>query len=77
MMVFLHAETYFHHYELRLMPSKHWQGYVRYVRGYISTPGVPEFWVDVGPEFSVDFSKWVDGLISEELGTEPENHAGR
>jgi hypothetical protein len=67
-MVFLHAETYFHHYELRLMPAKHWSGYVRYVRGYLSTPGVPEFWSDVGPAFSVDFSRWIDKLVAEESG---------
>jgi hypothetical protein len=65
MMVFLHAETYFHHYELQLMPSKHWSGYVRYVHGYLDTPGVREFWSDVGPAFSVDFSKWIDGLLAE------------
>lgn len=48
MMVFLHAETYYHHYELGLMPSKHWNGYVRYVQGYLATPGVRDFWADVG-----------------------------
>jgi hypothetical protein len=66
MMVFLHAETHFHHYELGLMPRKHWAGYVRYVRGYLSTPGVAGFWSDVGEAFSVDFSEWVDALLLEE-----------
>lgn len=66
MMVFLHAETYFHHYELGLMPAKHWNGYVVYVRGYLATPGVREFWADVGPAFSLDFSKWIDSLLAEE-----------
>ena len=65
MMIFLHAETYFHHYELGLMPAKHWNGYVKYVTDYLSTPGVDEFWSDVGPAFSVDFSKWVDELIEQ------------
>jgi len=68
MMVFLHAETYFHHYELGLMPKKHWAGYVNYVRGYLSTPGVVEFWDDVGDAFSVDFAKWISGLLSEGAG---------
>jgi hypothetical protein len=67
MMVFLHAETYFHHYELKLMPAKHWSGYVKYVQGYLDTPGVREFWDDVGPAFSVDFSKWIDGLLAERV----------
>ncbi len=66
MMVFLHAETYFHHHELGLMPRKHWAGYVRYVRGYLATPGVAEFWLDVGAAFSLDFAKWIDGLMVEE-----------
>ena len=65
MMVFLHAETYFHHYELKLMPAKHWSGYVRYVQGYLETPGVSEFWSDVGSAFSVDFSKWIDDQLEE------------
>jgi hypothetical protein len=68
MMVFLHAETYFHHYELGLMPKKHWAGYVRYVRGYLDTPGVAEFWADVGEAFSVDFARWIDGLLAERRG---------
>lgn len=65
MMVFLHAETYYHHYELKLMPAKHWSGYVRYVRGYLETPGVREFWDDVGPAFSVDFSNWISSQLAE------------
>lgn len=64
MMVFLHAETYYHHYELKLMSKKHWSGYVKYVEGYLETPGVKEFWDDVGPAFSVDFSKWIDGQMA-------------
>jgi hypothetical protein len=72
MMVFLHAETYYHHYELGLMPKEHWSGYVRYVRGYLSTPGVLGFWRDVGPAFSVGFSRWIDGLLAEEgVGERP------
>ncbi|MDU8886817.1 hypothetical protein RXV94_11650 [Yeosuana sp. MJ-SS3] len=65
MMVFLHAETYFHHYELGLMPKKHWKGYKRYVKNYLESPGVLDFWNDVGKAFSIDFSKWIDSLIVE------------
>jgi len=65
MMIFLHAETYFHHYELKLMPKKHWNGYKLYVKGYLETPGVLEFWEDVGPAFSLEFSKWIDSLLKE------------
>lgn len=63
MMVFLHAETYYHHYELKLMPKKHWSGYVKYVRGYLESPGVREFWDDVGDAFSVDFSRWISSQL--------------
>ena len=65
MMIFLHAETYFHQYELKLMPKKHWNGYKKYVIGYLDNPGVLDFWKDVGPAFSVDFSGWIDALIAE------------
>ena len=65
MMVFLHAETYFHHRELGLMPPSHWDGYVRYVDGYLGTPGVGEFWADVGPAFSRGFAGWVDKLLAQ------------
>lgn len=67
MMVFLHAETYFHQYELKLMPKKHWNGYRRYVKGYLESAGVRDFWNDVGPAFSLDFSRWIDSLLVEKV----------
>jgi hypothetical protein len=69
MMVFLHAETYFRHRELGLMPASHWDGYRRFVWGYLDTPGVTEFWGDVGPAFSREFAGWVDGLLAEKAAT--------
>lgn len=65
MQVFLHAETYYRHHELGLMPPEHWQGYVRFVEGYLETAGVHEFWADVGPAFSARFSAWIDRLLAE------------
>ena len=39
----LHAETYFHHHELGLMPDAHWRGYAQYMRTrYIQSPGFRE-----------------------------------
>ena len=67
MMVFLHAETYFRHHELGLMPKSHWNGYVRYVEGYLSSPGVPEFWDEVGPAFSREFSDWITELLARRI----------
>ncbi len=60
MMVMLHAETYFHSFKVGMMPESHWQGYVKYVSGYVASPGMREFWDDVGPAFSADFSAWID-----------------
>ena len=60
MMVMLHAETYYHSFQVGMMPEAHWQGYVRYVEGYVRSPGMREFWDDVGPAFSRDFSRWID-----------------
>lgn len=60
----LHAETYYHHYELKLMPDGHWAGYIRYVEGYSKSPGFVDFWRDVGPAFSRDFSNWMTNIVN-------------
>ena len=60
MQIILHAETYYHHYQMGMLPQTHWQGYVHYVTGYLASPGMREFWADVGPAFSSDFSAWID-----------------
>ncbi len=62
----LHAETYFHHHELGLMPEEHWRGYARYMTRYIRSLGFKEVWSDIGPAFSEDFVRWVDGLCGTE-----------
>ncbi len=63
MQFFLHAETYHRQYELGLMPAAHWEGYTKFFRDYLRTPGAKEFWQDVGYGFSREFSSWVDGLV--------------
>ena len=60
----LHAETYFHHHELGLMPDEHWRGYARYMTKYMHSRGFKEVWDDIGPSFSEDFARWVDTLLS-------------
>src|SRR5205085_12704323 len=40
----LHAETYFHHRALGLMPDAHWQPYARYFAKYVKSPGFKEAW---------------------------------
>jgi hypothetical protein len=64
----LHAETYYHHYELQLMPDGHWTGYVRYIEGYSTSPGFVDFWRDVGPAFSRDFSNWMTEMVNRNNG---------
>ena len=66
MQVLLHAETYFHHHKLGLMPDAHWRGYVRAISGYIKkTPGFGDAWSDIGPGFSEDFAAWMNALLSD------------
>ena len=60
----LHAETYFHHHDLRLMPDTHWRPYARYMTKYMQSPGFKEVWDDIGPGFSEDFARWVDRLLA-------------
>src|SRR6266581_942127 len=60
----LHADTYFHHHDLGLMPDAHWRGYARYMTKYMQSPGFREAWDDIGPAFSEDFARWVDGLLA-------------
>jgi hypothetical protein len=60
----LHAETYFHHHQLGLMPEGHWHGYARFMTKYIQSAGFREVWDDIGPGFSEDFAGWLDGLLA-------------
>jgi len=59
----LHAETYFHHHELGLMPDDHWRGYVRWMERYVRSPGFKPVWDDIGPAFSEHFVKWLNDLL--------------
>jgi hypothetical protein len=58
----LHAETYFHHHQLGLMPDEHWRGYAKFMRRYVQSPGFRETWDDIGPAFSEDFAQWINKL---------------
>jgi hypothetical protein len=60
----LHAETYFHHHQLGLMPDEHWRGYAKFMTRYIQSPGFKQTWDDIGPAFSEDFARWLEGLFS-------------
>jgi hypothetical protein len=61
----LHAETYFHHHQLGLMPDEHWHGYEKFLSRYVRSPGFKETWEDIGPGFSEDFAKWLNSLLKE------------
>jgi len=60
----LHAETYFHHHDLGLMPDAHWRPYALFFAKYVKSSGFNEVWDDIGPGFSEDFVRWIDGLLS-------------
>jgi hypothetical protein len=61
----LHAETYFHHHELRLMPDEHWRGYEQFMTRYVQSPGFREVWDDIGSAFSEDFVRWINRLLEQ------------
>jgi hypothetical protein len=46
------------------MPDAHWRGYARYMTRHIQSSGFKEVWADIGPSFSEDFARWVDGLLA-------------
>jgi len=46
------------------MPDAHWRPYAQYMMNYIQSPGFKEVWDDIGPGFSEDFVRWVDGLLT-------------
>ncbi|HXY30511.1 MAG TPA: hypothetical protein VEI06_07355 [Gemmatimonadaceae bacterium] len=62
----LHAETYFQHHELGLMPDKHWRGYARFMTRYAQSPGFKAVWDDIGPGFSEDFVRWLNGIVEQQ-----------
>lgn len=64
MMLPLHAETYFHHHKLNLMPDTHWDNYAKFIIAALDSPGFHAYWKEVGFAFSADFAHWLDGLFS-------------
>ena len=64
MNMMLHAEMYYHHYDLGLMPDENWQGYVRWMEIYSTSPGFLEFWKDVGLIFSRGFCDWMTEVVN-------------
>jgi hypothetical protein len=64
MQLLLHAETYFRHFQLGLMPPNDWNGYVRFIRAYVPTPGFRECWADVAQGYSEDFSAWMNEQVA-------------
>lgn len=65
MMLFLHAETYFRHHELSLMPDNHWNNYAKFIIAALDSPGFEDYWKEVGFAFSEDFSAWMNKIFSE------------
>ena len=42
---------------------------MRYIEGYVTSPGLVDFWRDVGTAFSRDFCNWSTGIVNEKNGT--------
>jgi hypothetical protein len=64
MQLLLHAETYYHHHKLKLMPHNHWNNYAKFIKAALDSPGFEDYWNEVGFAFSEDFSKWMDSIFS-------------
>jgi hypothetical protein len=60
----LHAETFFIHHRLGLIPKSHWEAYGRYWDGYAATPGVADTWRQMKASFEPEFGAWLDGRIA-------------
>ncbi|MDX1396135.1 MAG: hypothetical protein R3195_17270 [Gemmatimonadota bacterium] len=56
------------------MQAGHWRGYRRYAEGYATSPGMVEFWRDVGPAFSRDFANWMTEIVNRRNGVALPNH---
>jgi hypothetical protein len=65
MQLLLHAETYFYHHKLKLMPHNHWKNYAKFIRVALDSPGFEDYWNDVGFAFSEDFYEWMNKVFSE------------
>lgn len=65
MMLLLHAETYYHHYKLKLMPDNHWKNYAKFIIVALDSPGFEDHWNEVGFAFSEDFSEWMNKIFAE------------
>ena len=68
MQMLLFAETYFHQHELGLMPDSHWRGFANFIVNYFDTRGFKDFWDEVGPSFSEDFSEWISEQYQNRAG---------
>ncbi len=65
MMLLLHAETYYHHHKLNLMPDNHWNNYAKFILAAVDSPGFEDYWKEVGFAFSADFAHWMNTIFSE------------
>lgn len=60
----LHAETFFQHQKLGLIPQTHWEAYCRFFGGYAVTPGLADTWREMRSSFATDFAGWVDAHVA-------------
>jgi len=65
MQLLLHAETYYHHHQLKLMPNNHWKNYAKFIKVALDSPGFEDYWNEVGFAFSENFSKWMNKILSD------------
>ncbi len=64
MQLILHAETYYRHYQLKLMPDNHWNNYAKFITAAMESPGFADYWGEVGFAFSENFRLWMNSIVS-------------
>ncbi len=62
--IILHAETFFIHHKLGLIPKTHWEAYCAFWDGYAATPGIADTWRQMKPSFEPEFGAWLDEHIA-------------
>ena len=64
MQMLTYGESYFHQFQLNLMPESHWEGFSSWIEAYAESAGFDEFWEKDGASFSEDYSDWINERLA-------------
>ncbi|MEP5570035.1 MAG: hypothetical protein ABJN62_19500 [Halioglobus sp.] len=60
MQMLTYGESYYHQFQLGLMPDSHWKGFSNWIEAYSNTNGFDEFWEQEGNSFALDYCAWIN-----------------